>query len=64
MTKTPRLLLTPLTPNDVENIHIKNSFPEVTEFNTIGIPISIEDTKQLLEPLFETQNPEKGQLVG
>ena len=64
MTKTPRLLLTPLTPNDVENIHIKNCFPEVTEFNTIGIPISIEDTKQLLEPLFETQNPEKGQLVG
>lgn len=64
MIKTPRLFLTPLTQNDIENIHIKNCFPEVAEFNTIDIPISLEDIKQLLEPLFETQNPEKGQLLG
>jgi hypothetical protein len=41
MIKTPRLLLTPLTQNDIKNIHIKNFSPEVGEFNKIGIPIRI-----------------------
>jgi len=64
MISSPRLKLLPITTNDCEAIHAKNSFPEVAEFNTIGIPKSIKDTEELLTPLFEKQEPEKGQQLG
>ena len=61
---TPRLSILPLEPSDQAAIHAKNCFPEIAKFNTIGIPKSIEDTQKLLAPLFEKQQPEKGQQLG
>ena len=64
MISTPRLNLLPICASDCKAIHAKNCYPEVAEFNTIGIPKSIEDTKQLLAPLFEKQQPDKEQQLG
>jgi ribosomal-protein-alanine N-acetyltransferase len=64
MILTARLNLQPISPDDCQSIHAKNSFPEVAKFNTIGIPKSIKDTEELLTPLFEKQEPEKGQQLG
>ena len=61
---TPRLLIAPLTKADSKDIHFKNCFPEVAEFNTIGIRKSIEFTKKILQPLFEPQQLEQGQQLG
>ncbi len=64
MIKSIRLNIVPLKASDCEDIHYKNSFPEVAEFNTIGIPKDIKITQRFLQPLFEPQNPEKEQLLG
>ena len=64
MLHTPRLLIAPLTKADCKDIHYKNCFPEVAEFNTIGIPKSIEVTEKFLQPLFEPQQVEQGQQLG
>ena len=64
MLHTPRLLIAPLTKADWKDIHYKNCFPEVAEFNTIGIPKSIEVTEKFLQPLFEPQQVEQGQQLG
>ena len=62
---TTRLLIAPLTKADCKYIHYKNCFPEVAEFNTIGIPESIEVTEKFLQPLFGTsQQVEQGQQLG
>lgn len=38
-----------------------HSFPEVDEFNTLGVPANIEETRQYLNPLIQAQkdNPRK-----
>jgi hypothetical protein len=56
-----RLLLTEISRDDAEDIHRLHSFPEVDEFNTIGIPGNIEETKALIHPMIERQsdNPRK-----
>ena len=59
MIHTHRLLTTPLTKADCKDIHYKNCFPEVAEFNTIGIPKNIEVTETFLQPLFEPQLAEQ-----
>lgn len=43
-----RLFLGELTWGDLDNIHALHSFPEVDEFNTIGIPDSKEDTRRAM----------------
>lgn len=53
--ETERLLLIEISPDDLEMIHRLHSYPEVDEFNTIGIPKSLEETKQLLKSDFEAQ---------
>jgi RimJ/RimL family protein N-acetyltransferase len=51
-----RLLLQPISWDDLEVIHRLHSFPEVDEFNTLGIPENIEATKTILRPLIEGLN--------
>ncbi len=48
-----RLILKEVTWNDLENIHRLHSFPEVDEFNTLGIPENISDTRNVLRTSIE-----------
>lgn len=59
MLTTPRLHLKEITVNDLDNIHQLLSLPETDEFNTMGIPESIEVTRSHLEQWFsdQKQNP-------
>lgn len=54
--ETERLILSEVTINDLEKIHQLHLMPEVDEFNTLGIPKTINDTKKILKPLIEAQN--------
>lgn len=36
-----RLILTEITWDDLENIHVLHSIPEIDEFNTLGLPKNI-----------------------
>ena len=51
-----RLILIEVTWDDIEDIHQLHSFPEVDEYNTIGIPENIEKTRELVQSIIETQN--------
>ena len=64
MIHTPRLLIAPFTKADCKDIHYKNCFPEVAEFNTIGVPKNIEVTETFLQALFEPQRAEQVQQLG
>jgi RimJ/RimL family protein N-acetyltransferase len=59
--ETTRLILEEITWDDLENIHKLHSIPEVDEFNTLGIPKNIDDTKEVIRPLIEckTEIPRK-----
>jgi ribosomal-protein-alanine N-acetyltransferase len=48
-----RLLLTEITWDDIENIHALHSIPEVDEFNTLGLPKNIEETREVMRPIIE-----------
>lgn len=50
---TDRLLLREITWNDLEDIHRLHSKPEVDEFNTLGIPESLDETRELMRPDIE-----------
>jgi [ribosomal protein S5]-alanine N-acetyltransferase len=55
--ESQRLLFEEVTREDLADIHELHSFPQVDEFNTLGIPAAIEETWQFLEPcLREQQN--------
>ena len=56
--ETKRLILTEITWDDLDNIHNLHSFPEVDEFNTLGIPKDTEVTKEIIRPIIESQNNE------
>lgn len=45
---TQRLLLRELAPGDLRDIHRMNSFSEVDQYNTLGLPESIAVTEKLL----------------
>lgn len=47
--KTERLIVRPITVFDLDYIHDLHSLKETDEFNTLGIPANIEETKLLLE---------------
>ncbi len=51
-----RLKLIEITWNDLEDIHNLHSIPEVDEFNTLGIPKSIEETREIIRPVIESGN--------
>jgi ribosomal-protein-alanine N-acetyltransferase len=46
--QTERLKLREIALSDLENIHQLHSLPEVTEFNTLQVPDSIDTTNQLI----------------
>jgi RimJ/RimL family protein N-acetyltransferase len=50
---TERLLLIEITIDDLEEIHQLESIPEVDEYNTLGIPETIQDTEKLILPIIE-----------
>lgn len=56
---TDRLRLRELDWTDLDDVHQLNSYPEVAEFNTIGIPASRDATREVMEGAVEdrAQNP-------
>ena len=52
---TERLQLHEITSADLELIHELHSIPETDEFNTLGIPESLEDTQKVIQPAIEDQ---------
>jgi ribosomal-protein-alanine N-acetyltransferase len=56
---SPRLRFTEATWGDLTQIHILQSTPEVDEFNTLGIPKSIEATRKNMRAVIEDKNKEK-----
>ena len=46
---TERLILQEITKNDATIIHELHSLPEVDEFNTLGIPKDLEETKAIIQ---------------
>jgi len=57
--ESKRLLLTEVTWDDVEEIHRLHSYPEVDEFNTLGLPKNIDETKAVIRPAIENQKADK-----
>lgn len=55
------LTLIEVSLNDSEEIHALHSYPVVDEFNTLGIPKDLSETKEYLMPLIpaQTTNPRK-----
>jgi ribosomal-protein-alanine N-acetyltransferase len=53
--ETERLILTEISMADLENIHGLHSIPEVDEFNTLGIPNTLEDTEKLIKPIIQSR---------
>jgi RimJ/RimL family protein N-acetyltransferase len=53
---TERLLLREITWNDLDQIHGLHSVPEVDEFNTLGIPQDLEETRELIRSDIEAKN--------
>ncbi len=53
--RTERLLITNLSLDYLNEIHQLHSLPEVDEFNTLGIPASIQVTKDLILEWLEKQ---------
>lgn len=51
--ETARLRLSEIGTDDLENIHQLHSIPGVDEFNTLGIPKSIDDTEKIIRPWIE-----------
>jgi len=57
--QTERLKLRLITLSDLLAIHHLHSLPETDEFNTLGIPKSIDETKSIIELwILENQRPE------
>jgi len=52
---TERLLLREITWNDLEDIHRLHSRPEVDEYNTLGIPGDLNETRELMRPEIEIE---------
>lgn len=50
---TERLLLREITWNDLEDIHRLHSKPEVDEYNTLGLPKNLDETRELMRPDIE-----------
>jgi len=53
--ETKRLKLVEICWDDLENIHDIHSLPEIDEFNTLGIPKNLDETKSVMKPDIEDQ---------
>ena len=56
--QSARLLIKEIGWEDLEPIHHLYSFPEVDEFNTMGIPEDLEETRKNIRPAIEAQKEE------
>lgn len=54
--QTERLIIKEISWEDAEDVHAIHSIPEVDEFNTLGLPEDIEETKELIRPAIEDQS--------
>ncbi len=54
--ETKRLLISPITLSDLEDIHRLHSLPETDKFNTLGIPASIIETETIITEWIEKNN--------
>lgn len=59
-----RLTIKDLSRDDLDLIHHLHSFPEVDEFNTLGIPNDISQTNAALQPYLEAQQAKPRKLYG
>ena len=57
--ETSRLILSEIKEDDIADIHEMHCFFEVSKFNTIGIPKSMEETRKVLEKAFSDQANEE-----
>lgn len=62
--KSDRLILKELAWGDLEKIHQLHSYPEVEEFNTIGIPKHIDETKEVIRFAIEDQTSDNRKQYG
>lgn len=53
--ESKRLELQEITWDDLGNIHRLYSLPETDEYNTLGIPKDIEESKEMVRPMIEAQ---------
>lgn len=53
--QTDRLYIEEITWDDAESVHAIHSIPEVDEFNTLGLPKDLEETKNLIKSAIEDQ---------
>ncbi|TFH22528.1 MAG: N-acetyltransferase [Bacteroidia bacterium] len=53
---TERLILAEFTWADLEEIHRLHCVPEVDEYNTLGIPANLEETREIMRPFIEAGN--------
>jgi ribosomal-protein-alanine N-acetyltransferase len=58
MLRTKRLNLRELNIDDIDNVHTLHSLPETDEFNTLGIPESIQTTEKILNEWISQQKQE------
>ena len=56
--ESKRLKLQEVTWTDLEDIHHLYSYPEVDEYNTLGIPGDIEETREIIRPAVESRDAE------
>lgn len=54
--QTNRLVFREVSTDDISNIHQLHSLPETDEFNTLGIPASIQDTEIIISDWLAGQN--------
>lgn len=57
--ETLRLKLKEITPDDINDIHRLYSFPEIDEYNTMGIPESIDETIEIVRLMIDVQQTEE-----
>lgn len=53
-----RLKLEEISWDDLEDIHHLHSIAEVDEFNTLGLPKDMDDTREIIRPVIENQKAE------
>lgn len=53
--ESKRLKLQEVTWYVLEKLHLLYSLPEVDEYNTLGIPVNIEGTKEIIRPMIDAQ---------
>ena len=61
---TDRLKLRFIELSDLESIHVLHSLPETDEFNTLGIPKNIQETKSIIENwILDNESPDANSFI-